>query len=76
MKQSDKVFVPSDKTRNWYEIPVQQYQDLKRGAIVAEYQKCSEAIDEVKAVNIEAAGIARDLQLDDRIEPSVTPRHL
>ena len=39
---------------------------MKREAIVAKYTKCSEA--EVKEVNVEAASLARGLELDDRIE--------
>ena len=66
IKEQDKIIVKSDKTSNYHAMEVDDYKDLKREAICAEYIRCQES--EVESVNKEAAKIASKLQIDDRVE--------
>ena len=65
-QSKNHVFVPSDKTRNWYKCEKQKYEDLKRGAICEQYTQCKE--EDVVEVNMEGARLASEMELDDRIE--------
>ena len=62
----DKVIVSSDKTSQLYIIDVEEYRNHQRKEIMKSYRKVSQAIaDEIDS---EAASLANDVKLDDRIE--------
>ena len=65
IKQKKEVIVSADKTDNHYLILVVDYRRLLLDNIWKEYRKAS--MTTVNKINAEAANIARDLQLDDRI---------
>jgi hypothetical protein len=66
IKQSKEVIVSADKTDNHYLIPVDDYKRLLVDNITKDYRKAS--MSTVNRINREAATIARELELDDRIE--------
>jgi hypothetical protein len=66
IKEMEEVIVSSDKTSNFYLIPRSQYKDLQAKTIQKEYKRVGE--EKVEKINAEAAKIAADLELDNRIE--------
>ena len=66
IKEKKEIIVSADKTDNHYLIPVEEYRRLMLENITKEYKRAS--VSTVNRINREAANIARDLQLDDRIE--------
>ena len=66
VKQNKNIIVPSDKTKNFYSLPKKDYEDLKRGAVCAEYSRCCKS--EIEKVNKEAAALVDKRQLADRVE--------
>ena len=66
INRNKDIIVPSDKTDNFYSIPVQTYKKMLLDNITKEYRKSDMSM--VNKINREAAKIARNLELDDRIE--------
>ena len=66
IRNSTNVIVPADKTTNLYRMSVADYSKLLNDNITAKYKKTS--ADTVSDINNEAKTIARELQLDSRIE--------
>ena len=66
IKQSKEVIVSADKTDNHYLIPIDYYKWLLMENITKNYRK--DSMSTVNKINRDAATIARELQLDDRIE--------
>ena len=66
IKKTDKMFIPADKTRNFYQVEKQQYAKLLRDNITKTYKKADPTMyDEI---NMDAKRISSDLDLDDRME--------
>ena len=70
LKQTDKVVVEADKSNNFYLIDKLQYNQLLEKDIHKEYKKSSE--NELNLVNLKAAKIAKELQLDNRMKIHTT----
>ena len=66
IKEKKEVIVKADKTDNHYLIPVDDYKKMMVDNITKDYRK--ESIEVVNSINREAAKLAKDLELDDRIE--------
>ena len=67
IKQSKKLLIPADKTRNLYEMDPSLCDKLLRDNITKSYQATSTKT--VDGINSEARAIAADLEIDDRMEP-------
>ena len=66
IKNSKDVFILGDKTPNVYEVNASEYNKLLHNSINTHYKK---AADETELnINREARDIAKDLELDDRID--------
>jgi hypothetical protein len=71
IKDCKNVITPADKTANLYEIPVPDYKQLIRNQVTKDYKKSdSSKIDDT---NLEAAELAKELEVADRIEVLATP---
>ena len=66
MKESNKIMVPADKTKGYYQINKEDYLCLLRNNITATYQRAN--FDEVTEANAEALEIAQELQISDRVQ--------
>ena len=66
IRKSDAVFIPADKTNNLYKMDREQYKKLLRENITKHYKLAP--ADAYSRINTEAQGIARKLQVDDRME--------
>ena len=66
IKQSNKVFVPADKTRNMYGIEPKEYDKLLSDNVTKNYKKSN--LDMVNEINNEASTISNKLKLNDRIQ--------
>ena len=66
IKNSKDIIVKGDKTSNLYKIPVSEYRTVLTNNVTKEYKKVTN--DEIFKVNCEAASIAKNLNLEDRIE--------
>ena len=66
IQKSDKALVNADKTQNIYHVSKNDYFKLLDKNITKDYMKTN--YETVKKVNIEAASIATNLELEDRIE--------
>ena len=66
IKEKKEVIVKADKTDNHYLILVDDYKKMMVDNITKDYRK--ESIEVVNSINREAAKLAKDLELDDRIE--------
>ena len=66
IKQSKKVFVSADKTRNMYGIEPEEYKKMLIDNVTKTYRKSNNQT--VKAVNIEASDITEKLSLSDRVQ--------
>ena len=66
IREVKEVIVPADKTANLYRIPTNQYTNFLTQNIQKEYKKV--AAKEVKKINTEAANIAKDLKIEERVE--------
>ena len=60
------MIVKADKTNNLYKIPVHKYKSLLLKNVTTEYKKSDPR--DVKAVNYEAAKIAGDLDIANRVD--------
>ena len=56
----------ADKTSNLYKLPPDQYKRLLINNVTKEYKKCT--TNDVLKTNKDAARIAQNLNLEDRIE--------
>ena len=66
IKSSLNVFIPADKTTNMYELTPKKYKKLLRNNVTKTYRKAIPLLE--KAISLEAKEIARNINLDDRIE--------
>ena len=66
IRQTKEMIVPADKTTNLYRIPTEQYRNFLKKNIESEYKKVTET--KVEKINVEAATIANNLEIDDRVE--------
>lgn len=66
IKASSKAIVPADKTGNFYQLPVEEYQRLINRSIESEYRKAPGGT--AQRINSEAAGIADMLDLKSRMQ--------
>ena len=66
IRQSDKIFVPADKTNNFYKLSKEEYHKLVKDNTTARYTRTNP--DVVQEINKKAKLIAKQLKLDDRIE--------
>ena len=66
IKNSGKVIVHADKTRNMYELDSNEYKKLLNDNITKTYKKCDQSV--VKDVNKEASKIVDKLGLCDRVQ--------
>ena len=66
IKKKKEMIIKADKTDNHYLVPVEDYKKLLIENITKDYRK--DNIETVNKINREAAKIAKDLDLDDRIE--------
>ena len=67
IKESDKIFVPADKSRNIYLLSKNDYQKLLTENITKKY-KITYRRKKVYDINNETKAIAKQLSIDDRIE--------
>ena len=63
---STNVFMFSDKTTNMYEVLPTEYKKLLHDKIKKTYRKSTPRLE--KAINMEAKSIAKNINLDDRID--------
>ena len=63
---STTLYVPVDKTTNFYKVEVKNYKKLLQDSIITTYQKTSK--DTARKINIKVKHIAEQLKLNDRIE--------
>ena len=66
LRESSKVAASADKTRNLYEFGAENYRRIVLDNVTSCYRKADPA--NVKQVNAEAANIARELEIDDRVD--------
>ena len=66
LRQSDKIYVPADKSTNIYKVTMDDYNKLLTDNITKTYKKTTD--DSVKKVNKEAKTIACELGIEDRVE--------
>ena len=66
IKNSNKIFVPADKSRNIYKMEKEQYNKLLHENITKTYKKINE--NRINTINKTAKKIASDLELEDRID--------
>lgn len=66
IKRSDAVFVPSDKTRNLYEMDRNQYEKLLRENVTKHYKRAP--AETYETINVAAKEIAKNLDIADRID--------
>ena len=65
MKQDGRIYVPADKTRNFYPFSRDSYENLLLKNITNEYKKSKEDI--VKKVNMNDKELAESLDIDNRV---------
>ena len=66
LKKSDKLYIPADKTRNFYKLDTDEYHKLLRENITKSYKIADE--NAYNSINSEAKNIATDLGIADRVE--------
>ena len=66
IKESDKIFVPADKSRNIYLLSKDDYQKLLAENITKIYKMANRR--KVYDINNETKSIAKQLSIDDRME--------
>ena len=66
IKNSQKLFIKADKTRNMYSVETDKYEILLKGNITKTYKKSN--IENVNKVNQEAAKITKKLGIADRVQ--------
>ena len=63
IKKCKNIVVPADKTRNYYEVKPERYEELLNNNITANYKKCD--TDLAKTINNEARNLAVDINIDN-----------
>ena len=66
IKNSTDLYVPADKTTNLYKVSKENYQKLLHDNITKTYKKTE--VETINTINMEARDIAKDQDLDERIE--------
>ena len=66
IKNSDKIFVPADKTCNYYEMTKEQYEKTALENITKTYKKCNNNV--IREINLEAKEFAEHFCVDDKLE--------
>ena len=66
IKKNPKILVPVDKSNNLYELTTEEYNKLQIENISKTYKQITESA--INSINTEAKAIAKDLNLDERIE--------
>lgn len=66
IRECGEVIVSSDKTRNLYRMPVDQYKKLLRDNVTSKYKLAPDGA--YADINAEANAIAEEIELDDRME--------
>ena len=66
IKKSNNVYVAADKTRNYYTVSKEKYNELLTNSVTKAYKKAPKA--SYDKANLEAKKIEKSLDLDDRIE--------
>ena len=66
IKSSPDIILKADKSRNLYKVKPSEYKNNLNNAITKTYKKCSS--EEVNQTNIEAAKLADQLQIADRVD--------
>ena len=66
IKNSDQIFVPADKTNNYYKLSEDEYHKLVKDNTTAKYTRTNK--NSTHEINNEAKVIAEQLELGDRIE--------
>ena len=66
IRNSSEIIVSADKTSNLYKLPPEEYKRLLINNVTKEYKKCT--TNDVLKTNKDAAKIAQNLNLEDRIE--------
>ena len=59
------LIVPSDKTANFYVVPVGEYRKLLNDNITKDYEKCNDKT--LNDINLEAKHFTSNLKIHDRI---------
>ena len=72
IKSSSNVFMPADKTTNMLELTPKEYKKLLRDDVTKTYRKAPPRLE--KAINLQAKEIAKNINLDDRIESMATKK--
>ena len=66
LKKSEKLYIPADKTRNFYKLDNSEYQKLLRENITKSYKLAGDNV--YNTINAEAREIATELDIADRME--------
>ena len=66
IKKTPEIIISADKTQNKYTVSVDDYSKMLQENITKEYKKTTS--DYVKSTNKEAANLAKDLEIADRID--------
>ena len=66
IKKNPKLLVPADKTNNLHELTTEEYNKLLTENISKTYKKST--VSAINSINTEAKAIAKDLNLDEKIE--------
>ena len=66
INESTKLFIPADKTQNYYEVPREEYERILQGNITKTYRKSP--TDVPNKINKEAQQLAKHYKLADRID--------
>ena len=66
MNKDNNLYVPADKTTNFYKMNVSDYNTLLKKNIEKEYRKAPDNAD--MQINTEAKAFAQTLKIDDRVE--------
>ena len=61
----EKIYVPADKTRNFYKITKDAYKTLVAKNVEKNYKKCNESV--INNINKQDKVIAESLEIDDRV---------
>ena len=66
IRSSDKLFVPADKTENYYEITKENYKKILHDNITKTYEKAQPSLP--KKINIEAKKMAKSFSIDNKMD--------
>ena len=65
INNEDRVYVPADKTHNYYKITKEAYNNLVHKNITNGYKRCSDNV--INNINKEDKKVAESLEIDDRV---------